>query len=330
MLRKNILVIFISIIFASTACAGSYFAYSTNGKSPGLRALGGSARSVATSFGLIASPDLFSLDIRNFASWSDRENTQFTFSFEGTGYSLELESGEKIDWSQVVFNDIAVNIPIFKNKFSFGFGFSPLTNSTIGFSQSDSIGQIIQRFRGNMSDGYANFSFKISDEFRAGIGILAVFGDLVDEFKVITVDENYISNFVALHEYKILQPNLVLSGAYSDSTLFSSGQAIIPFEVILFIQRQVPVPLHGITIERCICHIDLAAVLPGPMVLLNWVWLDSMKIGAKGIGSMEKIIRKTWLIIFMSGRVSNQLRRRVIFPLLVRESPGVWGLMHLF
>ncbi len=217
------------LLFYGSLYGGSYFAYSTTGKSPGLRFLGGSARTNATAFGLLASPDLFTLDSRNFAAWSDRYVTQLSVSFTSDAYFLTLDNGQTNNWGQLLFTDLSINIPILKGDFSLGFGLAPVTNSTIGFSVSGDIGQVIQRFTGNISDGYLTVNYRIYKNLRASSGILYSFGNLTDEFKVITTDELYLNNFTALHEYRLTQPSIVLGISYSDTVFSASGQAIIPF-----------------------------------------------------------------------------------------------------
>ena len=188
---------------------------------------------MATAHGLLASPNGYVLSTKNYAAWSGRNTTQFTFSFVNQTYFLETEN-ETQQWSDFAFDDVAMNIPIMKNEWSFGFGFSPVSSSEIGFNVNGDIGQIIQRYRGSFIDGYANLSFAPAENWRVATAFVFTFGNISDEFKVLTNDELYISNFNAIHEYQARVPSLGLSFQYDDSTFQFSGQAIIPFKGQMF------------------------------------------------------------------------------------------------
>ena len=232
-MNKIFFIIFAISLFFQNSYSGSFFSYSTNGKSPGLMELGGSARSMATAHGLLASPNGYVLNSRNFASWSARYTTQFTFSFVSETYFLETKD-DKVEWASFAFDDVALNIPIIKNEWAFGFGFSPLSSSEIGFSVESDIGEVIQRYRSSFLADYVRLSFAPSENWRVATTFLYTFGNLSDEFKVLTIDELYINNFNAIHEYQARVPNLGLSFQYDDSTLQFSGQVVIPFKGQMF------------------------------------------------------------------------------------------------
>jgi hypothetical protein len=208
--------------------AGSYFAYSTNGKSPGLRVYSTSARAIATGHGLLALNNGYVLDINNLAAWSQSNFTQFTFAFAADYYRIET-GGLENEWYQFRFADAAINFPIIDNKWNFGIGLAPLTNSTVGFKVTGDIGSVIQRFRGSFVDGYLTSSFLVTGKLRLGTGFVLTFGNLTDEFKVITDSELFLNNFTTSFEYRARVPNLALSFAYEDTVFHASGQAIIPF-----------------------------------------------------------------------------------------------------
>lgn len=184
---------------------------------------------MGTGYGLLATPNDYILNTANFAAWGTRSNTQFSFTFKS---SLNQVDTREIShqWANFAFDNVAINIPLAKNRWSLGLGLAPLTTSTIGFKVESDVGSVIQRFKGSFVDGYVNMSYQLFDNFYASTAIIFTFGNLADDFKVITTNELYLNNFSSIYSYQGKIPNISLGFQYNDSTYQFSGQAIVPLK----------------------------------------------------------------------------------------------------